>query len=425
MHTDGTSRRQIAILNLIITALEDGNEDATTPVYETILFSASILPEDETAEAQHNAIMDFLDEMGQWLGKWKEAFQRENPGVEHDIDPDGLTMTKLEDGNVMTDGCNTARSVNRKLVETITQLVKEKKKKDQTLGEAVAEAISQSAGAQVAESGDTGTDDGHLNDASAENEEGDVRDARNDAVEGEDEGEDADIEEIEIAYETYCHHHIRNVWWNAINKYLTKHLKTKMADSFDEIDPRLRVQPNMQSILRAIDKCFSLPANYPKGEGQRFKHWMIKYHPDFPLYPVQRSNGARCDQILEGSVAVYMNGGVYLLFLDEALTVPNADNILQENCFIVLSSVELLALSRFYSILHFAVNLPMRWLAGNTHTLASEDWSVASMGRAIDCFFEALQEIEKEPYKFLDETFMLCIFKVSTKRDQLCSSLTV
>ena len=252
LHTDGTSRRQIAILNLIITALEDGNED-TTPKYEPILFSASILPEDETAEAQHNAITDFVEEMGQWLSKWKEAFERDNPGVPHDIDPGGLSMAKLEDGNVMTDGCNTARSVNRKLVMTITQLVKEKK--DRTLGEAVDEAISQAAGAQGAECNDTGTDDGEQNDASAndgeqndvsaDNEEGDDTDTRNDAEAEEDEGAKDNTEEgddavnEEIAYESFCHHHIRNVWWNAINKYLTKHLKATMADSFDDIDPRL------------------------------------------------------------------------------------------------------------------------------------------------------------------------------------------
>ena len=72
-----------------------------------------------------------------------------------------------------------------------------------------------------------------------------------------------------------------------------------------------------------------------------------------------------------------------------------------------------MALSRLCSILHFAVSLPMRWLAGKTHTLASDDWSVASMSRAIDCFFEALIKIkiEKEPEKFLDENFMMSIFE--------------
>ena len=43
------------------------------------------------------------------------------------------------------------------------------------------------------------------------------------------------------------------------------------------------------------------------------------------------------------------------------------DNILQDNLFIVLTSVEMVALCRVMCILHFKVCKPLRWLAGNTH----------------------------------------------------------
>ena len=52
----------------------------------------------------------------------------------------------------------------------------------------------------------------------------------------------------------------------------------------------------------------------------------------------------------------------------------------------------------------------MRWLAGNTHHLASYDWSVLSMSRAIDCVERALIQIEEDGSKLLDEDFMMNIF---------------
>ena len=180
--------------------------------------------------------------------------------------------------------------------------------------------------------------------------------------------------------------------------------------SLCDVDSRLRVTANMKSILRALDKCFSLPANYPKGNGVEFKHWLEKYHECVPLYPVQRSTGARNDMILEGAAAVYINGWLYKLFLDEQLSTPRADNILQENLFIVLSSVELLASSRVFAIIHFAINVPMRWLAGNSKDLAAYDWSVVSMSRAIDCVYNALLVIKEDGKRLTDENFMMSIF---------------
>ena len=180
--------------------------------------------------------------------------------------------------------------------------------------------------------------------------------------------------------------------------------------SLCDVDSRLRVTANMKSILRALDKCFSLPANYPKGNGVEFKHWLEKYHKCDPLYPVQSSTGARNDMILEGAAAVYINGWLYKLFLDEQLSTPRADNILQENLFIVLSSVELLASSRIFAIIHFAINVPMRWLAGNSKDLAAYDWSVVSMSRAIDCVYNALLVIKEDGKRLTDENFMMSIF---------------
>ena len=53
----------------------------------------------------------------------------------------------------------------------------------------------------------------------------------------------------------------------------------------------------------------------------------------------------------------------------------------------------------------------MPLLLGKTSSLAHHDWSVKKMGRAIDCFHDALVEIKKDSKKILDEKFLTSIFE--------------
>ena len=74
----------------------------------------------------------------------------------------------------------------------------------------------------------------------------------------------------------------------------------------------------MEAVLRAVDKEFSLPANYPKGHGDQFKFWLKEYHPEVLLFiAVQRTSGSRQDLAVEGAAAVYWNQKYYIGFLDE------------------------------------------------------------------------------------------------------------
>jgi hypothetical protein len=60
-------------------------------------------------------------------------------------------------------------------------------------------------------------------------------------------------------------------------------------------------------IFRDIDKEFSLPANYPKGHGEQFLHWLKRNHPGALLVLVARNAGSRQALAVEGAVAVYWN----------------------------------------------------------------------------------------------------------------------
>ena len=101
----------------------------------------------------------------------------------------------------------------------------------------------------------------------------------------------------------------------------------------------------------------------------------------------------------------------YVEFLDECLDA-HKDNILQTNLYIVLTSMEMIALCRVMAILHFKICMPMRWLAGNTHSVGAVgyDWSSRSMGKSIDAIHDVMVTIENDGSMFMDENFMNSIF---------------
>ena len=100
------------------------------------------------------------------------------------------------------------------------------------------------------------------------------------------------VEHIPGAYEYDCMHHLRNIWVGSAEKDLTSSLNTLLRDSLDEIDPKLRVSTSISAIIRAIDKEFSLSANYPKGHGALFAQFMLEYHPGALLLHVERASGS-------------------------------------------------------------------------------------------------------------------------------------
>jgi hypothetical protein len=87
--------------------------------------------------------------------------------------------------------------------------------------------------------------------------------------------------------------HLRNVWFGGVEKALTKHLNEILRTSLDEIDSKLRVTSSISAVIRAIDKEFSLSANYPKGHGELFKAWMKENYSGALLFHVERAAGSR------------------------------------------------------------------------------------------------------------------------------------
>jgi hypothetical protein len=200
-----------------------------------------------------------------------------------------------------------------------------------------------------------------------------------------------------------------------MEKVLSKELNILLQSSLDEIDPQLRVTLSMSVIIRAVDKEFSLSANYPKGNGILFLEWIREYHPSVLLLHVERAAESRQDLCTEGLMPIYMNYPFCVEFLDNQLRKYCQSNentsILQQNLFAALTSLEMIALSRLLSILHISVCMPFRWLAGKTHELKDYDWGLMLMSPIIDILYNKMKTICQKPDLIEDDSFMMNIFE--------------
>ena len=215
-------------------------------LFRPLLLSSCIFPEDERSETVSTAIIDAIKEKSKLLDQWR-AVHEIMYGLDHDIpSSETMNLTKFEDTVVTSDACNAAR-----LTSTMTV------------------------------------------------------DAIEDAIEGAKAVSGEEYEQSVLRQD--CHHHLRNVWIGALNKRLSKYLNQILQADLSKIDFRYRVSTMFDSVLRAVDKEFSLPANYPKGHGVLFKIWMDLHHPGALLLPVERATGNRQDLSVEGAASVYWN----------------------------------------------------------------------------------------------------------------------
>ena len=113
LFSDGTSRRQTSIQNVIIRFLSDGG-------FKTITLSTSIIAEDETAESLSKSIRQIF-KGGELLDAWQDFTLEMYPAWVDKVDmiPKGsyLTLSKLtKQGMIMTDTCATAQKFRQLLI---------------------------------------------------------------------------------------------------------------------------------------------------------------------------------------------------------------------------------------------------------------------------------------------------------------------
>jgi len=348
LHTDGTDRRQTEFENLVVGYMSDSG-------YKTVVLDATIVPDGKTAEHLHASILRTFKEAGGLLDDWRAVtadMYKDDPALPSLLaeipESTELRLSKFNNATVSTDTCNTARKMRLMLIDSVTQLCK-------------------------------------------------------------DEG----VEEKNIKlFVGDCWHHLRCIWIGAGLKHLDTYL-TDLVPEVNDIHFLLRISTSIEKHLIAIEKEFGATANYAKGHGGRFIAWMKRYHPGALLFPVLRvTAGARQDSGTEGAIVAFMNRKYYIQFLNQDLSAKTKDHsILQKNLYIVLRSLEMIASFRMLSIIHVAIVLPHRWLAGNAHLLSNENFGITDMAEVAELIDNGLQEISSNGELILDQDFMMGILK--------------
>ena len=82
------------------------------------------------------------------------------------------------------------------------------------------------------------------------------------------------------------------MWINGADKAVLKFMNRFLEDSLGNILPFLCVSPDLANVIRAFHKEFNLDANYPKGHGENFIHWIIKNYPNEFIMNTERKVAA-------------------------------------------------------------------------------------------------------------------------------------
>ena len=114
--SDGTSRRQIPLQNLVISVSEDD-------IIRPLIVSSTIILKGESSEEQAQAIVDMIKRGAKRLERWANKVELIYSDYKHDIpSPNEMNIHKLSSGGAITsDTCNAARKTSRILKESIEQ----------------------------------------------------------------------------------------------------------------------------------------------------------------------------------------------------------------------------------------------------------------------------------------------------------------
>lgn len=130
-HMDETSRRQISLVNVIIGLL------GTDGKLKSICLSGSIIAEDSTAENQSRAIISSFTESAQLLADWIKTTEEMYPDRDDLVNlipkPSSMCVSKLLNGMISMDTCNTARLTRSTVIEHVYGICRSKGMSDSDL----------------------------------------------------------------------------------------------------------------------------------------------------------------------------------------------------------------------------------------------------------------------------------------------------
>lgn len=110
------------------------------------------------------------------------------------------------------------------------------------------------------------------------------------------------------------------------------------------------------------------------------------------------------------ALAIFWNRHYCIDFLDEILMHGDAgakENILATNLWILLSSVEMVAVAQLWSILHIVIIMLIRWLAGKVHESEEYGWGQITLAKVLDKLKNDLESLIDQNNLIHDESFMM------------------
>ena len=137
------------------------------------------------------------------------------------------------------------------------------------------------------------------------------------------------------------------------------------------------------SLARAFEEIFSLCAKYPKVCAKVFSQWMIDNHSSDLLFHVERAaSGGRQDATSMSAIAIFWNINYFVEFLDEMIIYcSKSENILVRNLMILLSFIDIIAVSQIWLILHISIFTPMCCLSECTQKMKEYICGYIPMGK--------------------------------------------
>ena len=94
----------------------------------------------------------------------------------------------------------------------------------------------------------------------------------------------------------------------------------------------------------------------------------------------------------------------------------HGDGIIERNLFMLLRSVEMIALLLLLTILHIVVCMPLLWLASNCRDLYQQNFGVSDIASVVYIMDKASYEVLIDGEKLIDKDFMMMFFDGITKK---------
>ena len=82
------------------------------------------------------------------------------------------------------------------------------------------------------------------------------------------------LDSMNVVIDVNFLHRLHNVWINALSTNIGSHMSKDLGQELKDADAAFRVKMSMNSIVLAIDKCFSETSKCPNGDGDAFKTHM-------------------------------------------------------------------------------------------------------------------------------------------------------